>query len=136
MRAKHNIPPKHTSTPMRAAASYPEIVGGVLKQLRTQRQLDQATLAQAVGVAQPTWSRIENGTIPITVEQLGFVAPQLGVLPSEILRRADQAAQRFSEQGIQVTPQRANPNGLDGEGLAFLKGAAIVALLASVFGGK
>lgn len=137
MRHKHIMPSKHTSTPtVRPAASYPEIVGGILKQLRTQRGLDQAALAKAVGVAQPTWSRIENGTIPITVEQLGFVALQLAVVPSEILRRADQAAKRFSEQGIKVTPQRANPTGIDEEGLAFLKGAAIVALLAAVFGGK
>lgn len=131
------MPTKRVSTTnVRPAASYPEIVGGVLKQLRNQRRLDQASLAQAVGVAQPTWSRIENGTIPITVEQLGFVAPQLGVLPNEILRRADQAAERFSAQGIQVTPRRANPSGIDGDGLAFLKGAAIVALLAAIFTGK
>lgn len=131
------MPHKHVSTPnMRPAVSYPEIVGGVLKQLRSQRQLDQAKLAAAVGVAQPTWSRIENGTIPITIEQLGVVAPQLGLLPSEILRHADLAAKRFSEQGIQVTPQRANPTGIDEEGRAFLKGAAIVALIAAIFGGK
>lgn len=131
------MPTKHVSTPtVRPAVSYPEIVGGVLKQLRTQRQLDQAKLALAVGVAQPTWSRIENGTIPITVEQLAFVAPQLGYLPSQILGHADQAAKRFSDQGIQVTPQRASPSGIDGEGLAFLKGAAIVALLAAIFAGK
>lgn len=121
---------------VRPAVSYPEIVGAVLKQLRSQRQLDQATLAQAIGVAQPTWSRIENGTIPITVEQLAFVAPQLGLLPSKILEHADQAAMRFSEQGIQVTPQRASPTGIDAEGLAFLKGAVIVALLAAMFAGK
>lgn len=137
MRHKHNMVSKHTSTPIvRPAASYPEIVGGVLKQLRVLRQLDQAALAHAVGVAQPTWSRIENGTIAITIEQLGFVAPQLGVSPSEILRRADVAAENFIKQGIQVTPRRSNPSGLDGEGLAFLKGAAIVALLAAVFSGK
>lgn len=131
------MPHKHLSTPsMRPAVSYPEIVGGVLKQLRIKRQLDQAQLATAVGVAQPTWSRIENGTIPITIEQLGFVAPQLGLLPSEILRDADLAAKRFSEQGIQVTPHRANPNGIDEEGRAFLKGAAIVAIIAAIFGGK
>lgn len=131
------MPKRKMSTPnVRPAVSYPEIVGGVLKQLRTQLQLDQAKLAKAVGIAQPTWSRIENGTIPITVEQLAFVAPQLGVLPSQILANADQAAKRFSEQGIQVTPQRASPSGIDEEGLAFLKGAAVVGLLAAIFAGK
>ena len=123
---------KRTSTPpMRPAASYPEIVGGVIRQLRNQRHLDQAAIAKAVGIAQPTWSRIENGSIPITVEQLGFVSQHLNVLPGEIIRYADQAVRNFAAQGIEVTYQRANPNGIDGEGLAFLKGAAIVALIAA-----
>lgn len=131
------MPTKRVSTPtVRPAVSYPEIVGNVLKQLRNQQQFDQASVARAVGVAQPTWSRIENGTIPITIEQLGFVARHLGIPPSEILGHADQAARRFSEQGIQVTPRRANPSGIDEEGLAFLGGAAIVALLAAIFAKK
>lgn len=131
------MPMKRVSTPtVRPAVSYPGIVGSVLKHLRTERQLDQARMAQAIDVAQPTWSRIENGAIPITIEQLGFVAQQLGVAPSEILRLADQGAQRFVEQGIEVTPRRANPSGIDETGLAFIGGAAIVALLAAIFKGK
>lgn len=93
-------------------------------------------MARAVGIGQPTWSRIENGTIPITVEQLGFVARELGVAPSEILRIADQGVQTLIQQGVQVTPQRASPSGIDEEGLAFLGGAAIIGLLAAIFAGK
>jgi transcriptional regulator with XRE-family HTH domain len=121
---------------MRPAVSYPEIVGGVLKQIRTQLQLDQATIAKTVGVAQPTWSRIESGSVPITVEQLAFIAPQLKMSPSQILERADKAADSFRKQGIQVTPQRASPTGMDEEGRAFLKAAAVVGMLALIFGGK
>lgn len=121
---------------MRPAVSYPEIVGGVLKQIRTQLQLDQATIAKAVGVAQPTWSRIENGSVPVTVEQLAFIAPQLKMTPGQILARADTAADSFRKQGIQVTPQRASPTGVDEEGRAFLKAAAVVGMLALIFGGK
>lgn len=127
--------PKSTGG-MRPAVSYPEIVGGVLKQIRTQLQLDQATIAKAVGVAQPTWSRIENGSVPVTVEQLAFIAPQLKMTPGQILARADTAADSFRKQGIQVTPQRASPTGVDEEGRAFLKAAAVVGMLALIFGGK
>lgn len=127
----------HVSTGgMRPAVSYPEIVGGVLKQIRTQLQLDQATIAKAVGVAQPTWSRIENGSVPISVEQLALIAEQLKMLPSQILERADMAADSFRKQGIQVTPHRASPTGVDEEGRAFLKAAAVVGMLALIFGGK
>lgn len=121
---------------MQPAVSYPEIVGGVLKQIRTQLQLDQATIAKTIGVAQPTWSRIESGSVPITVEQLAFIAPQLKMSPSQILERADTAADSFRKQGIQVTPQRASPTGVDEEGRAFLKAAAVVGMLALIFGGK
>lgn len=124
--------PRSTAA-VQPAVSYPEIVGSVVKQLRTLCQLDQARLASAVGVAQPTWSRVENGAIPISVEQLGIIAPVLGIQPSEILRRADLAAAQFAEQGIQVTPRRSNPSGIDDDGRAFLKGAAVVALLAAIF---
>lgn len=127
--------PKSTGG-MQPAVSYPEIVGGVLKQIRTQLQMDQATIAKAVGVAQPTWSRIENGSVPVTVEQLAFIAPQLKMTPSQILAHADKAAERFRTQGIQVTPQRASPTGVDEEGRVFLKAAAVVGVLALIFGGK
>lgn len=130
----HNKP--ESTGGMQPAVSYPEIVGGVLKQIRTQLQMDQATIAKAVGVAQPTWSRIENGSVPITVEQLAFIAPQLKMTPSQILARADMAADSFRKQGIQVTPQRASPTGVDEEGRAFLKAAAVVGMLALIFGGK
>lgn len=124
------------STGVRPAVSYPELVGGVLKQLRGMQQLDQAAIAKAVGVAQPTWSRIENGSIPITVEHLASAARELGETPGKILQYADDAAEKFQEQGVQVTPRRADPSGMDDQGLAFIKGVAVVALLAAIFGGR
>lgn len=123
------------SSGIRPATSYPEIVGAVLKHLRTVHGLGQGEMAQAVGVGQSTWSRIENGTIPITVEQMAFAARRLGVTPAQILGHADLAAQQFNAQGVEVTPQRAGPTGME-QGLAFLKGAAILALLAALLSGS
>lgn len=130
----HNNP--RSTGGLQPAVSYPEIVGGVLKQIRTQLHLDQATVAKVVGVAQPTWSRIENGAVPITVEQLALIAPTLNLRPSQLLERADTAVEGFRRQGIQVTPQRASPTGVDEEGRAFLKAAAVVGMLALILGGK
>lgn len=121
---------------MRPVVSYPEIVGRVLKELRNKSGLDQATLANAVGVGQSTWSRIENGTIPITTEQLAFAAQTLKATPMRIMEYAEQAAERFRSQGIEVVPQRPTPSAIE-QGLAFLGAAAIIAVIVALIrGGK
>ena len=120
---------------VRPATSYLEIVGVVLKQLRTEKGLDQAALASAVGIAQSTWSRVENGAVPITVEQLALVCGMLGVPPGSVLEKADRAAHQMRQRGVEVVPRRAASTGME-DGLAFLKGAAILALLVAVLGGK
>jgi hypothetical protein len=74
--------------------------------------------------------------VPITVEQLALIAPTLNMRPSQLLDRADTAAEGFRGQGVQVTPQRACPAGVDEEGRAFLKAAAVVGMLALILGGK
>jgi hypothetical protein len=77
-----------------------------------------------------------SGAVPISVEQLELITPQLDVLPNEIIVRADKAAKQFNQQGICVKPRRANPSGINKDGLAFLKGAVIFGLLATIFSGK
>lgn len=88
------------------ATTYPAIVGGVLAQIRTRQGLHQQDLAQCMGVAQSTLSRMEKGQSSISVEHLRLAAAHLGVAPSVIIHHADQAEVSMHSQGIKVTAMR------------------------------
>ncbi|MBI5498479.1 MAG: helix-turn-helix transcriptional regulator [Deltaproteobacteria bacterium] len=109
---------------VRPATTYPALVGRVLKELRERHGLDQTHLAAAVGVTQPTWSRIERGDIPVGVEQLALAGHALGVSPGQLLSLADVAANNARAQGIEVRLNRTRDDG----GIVLI-GAAAVALL-------
>ena len=91
---------------LKPAATYPSVVGNVLAQLRSQRGLHQQDLAEAVGVTQATWSRVESGQTGITVEHLRLAANQLGRTPGEILSMADSTATMMQLNGVEVIPTR------------------------------
>ena len=116
---------------LKPGTSYPAVVGSVLVKLRNQQGVLQGDLAQAVGVTQATWSRIENGSSALTIEQMGMAAPRLGMLPNQILLLADQAVEQLRQRGVRVEPTRSSAN-LD-SGTALIGAAALGALVAVVF---
>ncbi|MCG8094860.1 MAG: helix-turn-helix domain-containing protein [Candidatus Thiodiazotropha endolucinida] len=116
---------------LKPGTSYPAVVGGVLVKLRTQQDIRQGDLAQAVGVTQATWSRIENGSSALTIDQVGMAAARLGMLPSQILALADQAVEQIRQRGVHVEPTRSAAN-ID-SGMALIGAAALGALITAVF---
>lgn len=110
--------------------TYPSVIGGVLVKLREKIGLKQGDLAIAVGVTQATWSRIENGSSALTIEQLGLAAERLGKQPSEIVRLADEASKQLKIQGVRVDPHRET-GGID-SGIALIGAAALRALIAAI----
>lgn len=116
---------------LKPGTSYPAVVGGVLVKLRNQQGVRQGDLAQAVGVTQATWSRIENGSSALTIEQMGLAAARLGMLPGQVLELADQAVGQLQQRGVQVEPTRSAAN-ID-SGTALIGAAALGALIAAVF---
>lgn len=123
-----------STTTLSPGTSYPAVIGGVLVKLRDKINLRQSELAATVGVTQATWSRIENGSSALTVEQLGLAATKLGVLPNKVLLLADQASIQLKAQGVQVKPSRIS-GGVDA-GIALIGAAALGALIAAVILGK
>jgi transcriptional regulator with XRE-family HTH domain len=115
--------PKNPPMPV---TSYSVVVGNVLAQLREKRGLNQGQVAQRVGVAQATWSRIESGSSAFTIEQLAEFAQALGVKPYEVLHLADDAADALEARKIHVEPKRRDW-GLDSGWV--LVGVAVVALV-------
>lgn len=113
---------------MKPVATYPAIVGGVLTDLRKRADLRQEDVAKAVGVAQTTWSRIETGHSSATVEHLKLASKELGCTPADILRFADNAADHFEAQGVDIKITREE---VDLKAVAVIATVALVAMIAA-----
>lgn len=109
--------------PIKPATTYTSIVGGVLSSLRSQKGLHQKDMADAIGVTQASWSRIESGHTNVTLDHLRSAAKTLEMQPSQILAFADQTELEARLRGVTVTGTK---NDLDiNPGLALIAGAAL-----------
>ena len=88
------------------ALTYASVVGQVVERLRKQRRITQGDLAEALGITQSAYSRLEQGYSALNVIQLGQVAAQLGTTTPEILEEADQMAKRLRQAGVEVTADK------------------------------
>lgn len=116
-----------SSASLKPATTYPAVLGKVLSYLRAQKGLDQARLAQAAGITQSTWSRIENGQSALTVDQLARAATVLRIRTEQILALANQSVENLERQGIRVELKR--PSEAVSEGLVLISAAALAVLL-------
>lgn len=91
-------------------------------------------MAEAVGVTQSTWSRIENGQSALTVDQLARAASVLGLRSEQILALANESVENLRRQGITVEIKRPSEK-LD-PGLVLIAGAALAVLLAAILSNK
>ena len=114
--------------------TYPAVVGRILVKLRQGRGLEQKDLAQRIGLAQSTWSRIERGESAFTMEQLAKAANVMETTPSSILAQADEAAEALREKGMIVSNERSRSAAK--VGLALVVGAALGLLIATVLKNK
>lgn len=106
--------------------TYGALVGQVLQQIRKNQGIDQGSMAQAMGLSQSAYSRIESGHTTISLVQLHKAGGVLQHPASVILSQADQLEQRLVQQGVRVIAERAvDPAGA-------LIGAAILLALLSV----
>ncbi len=117
------------------ATTYRAIVGRVLQVARESKKAqfpNQQAFADAVGLSQPTLSRIESGAGNVSLDQLKRLADTLGVAPAEILGRADRAAADLVRRGVRVVDQlpQADPT------LAVLGATALAALLIAALSKK
>lgn len=64
-------------------------IGQVIKQLRVEKNMSQAVLAEKIGVATPNISRYEKGTQGIEFEKLPLLAEALDIKLSELFAKAE-----------------------------------------------
>lgn len=117
---------------MLAATTYPEIVGAVLIRARKRAGRTQADLVAAVGVNQPTLSKIERGLSGASLDQLRSYAAAVGLTAGELLGQADRVVREAETQGVRVLAEHE----ARGEGVALIGSRALQALLDAALGGE
>lgn len=86
----------------RMATTSNAVLGHLLALIRRRRDLTQAQVAESLGLAGSTWSRVEKGETAITVEQLRAVAAKLNVSATVVLGLAEQAENALRRSGFVV----------------------------------
>lgn len=95
-----------STPPVAPATTYPAIIGRVFGELRAKAGMTQVALADAVGITNSTWSRIERGESALSMDQFVVAARALKVLPSYVQICADVVAARVVTKGIAVEAKR------------------------------
>lgn len=119
-----------TSTPqIHPELPYGALIGQVVLQHRKAARLDQATLAQALGISQSAYSRLEKGESAMTLPQLRALAMRLGSSPGQLTLEADRLEARLRLSGVTISEEKGNQPG------AFLLALGILAAILAA-GGK
>lgn len=92
---------------LRPATTYGAMVGSALLERRLELGIEQAMVASAAGVSQSTWSRIERGVSPCTIEQLRTASDMLQSTPSALIARADEMRRKVEGHGVLVRETRS-----------------------------
>jgi transcriptional regulator with XRE-family HTH domain len=117
---------------IQSATTYPAILGRILSGLREGLGLNQAEVAEAVGVTQSTWSKIERGDSTLSLDQLRAASRFLHTTPGTILDKADDAVAELEARGLKVHGTRIDVPAAPG--FALISGAALAVLLGAVVG--
>ena len=110
--------------------TYTAILGSVLARHRTERGIGQVELVQRLPISHATWSRIERGIAPITVEQLQEFADLIEIPSDQLLREANRIRWQLQEQGVVVLNTR--PAEPASKGLMLLGAAALGGIVATL----
>lgn len=87
--------------------TYATLVGKVLQQERKARNIEQAEMAQALGISQSAYSRLESGGSTLTITQLRAAARKIGIEPHRILSEADRVERDvLVQEGVDVVAEK------------------------------
>ncbi len=115
------------SSSLKPATTSSAVVGRVIAELRDLRNLKQGELANAVGVTQSTWSKIENGRSSITVDQLLRAATALQFRAHDVLAMTEDSIQNLQRNGIAV--EQTEPAKGIGDGFVKIETDALTSFL-------
>ena len=121
--------------------TYSAVLGVVLANLRKSLSIEQADMAERMGLSQASYSRLEGGKSTFSVDQMFQAALALNLSGEELNRRLNNTVNQLKANGVLVVPQlRGNTTQAREEGNAgighFLVGAALGALLIGLLSKK
>ncbi|TXH74718.1 MAG: XRE family transcriptional regulator [Thiobacillus sp.] len=90
----------------RPVVTYPSLVGKILAQQREIRGIKQGAIAEALGLSQSAYSRLESGESVLNLSQLRNISTQLHLQPAQVLSLADQYETQLSLQGVAVIAEK------------------------------
>lgn len=108
--------------------TYQSVIGRIIVKFRKALNIDQSVLAASVGITQSTWTRIERGESPLTVDQLARASESLMVHPSNILLEAERAIGELRKQGVIIRTDKTETKNKN-KAMAMIGAAAIGALI-------
>jgi transcriptional regulator with XRE-family HTH domain len=94
--------PRGSQALRQAAVTYAAIVGRIVLHRRKGLGLNQVDVANALGVSQGSYSKMETGEIPITLEVLQRISAHFGCTPTAVLQEADGYLKALQLQGVQL----------------------------------
>lgn len=89
---------------MQPETSYPAIIGRILEHHRKEAGYDQGGIAEALGLTQSAWSRIERGQSGLSLEYLVRFSEIVKTEPHKIVEDADYASKKIKADGVMVHP--------------------------------
>ncbi len=97
-----------SNTSPKGVVPYTSIVGKLLQQQREARGILQTTVAEAVGLSQSAYSRLEKGESAMSITQLRQISQVIGAQPNSILAEAEKHATALKRRGVEVTEEKPN----------------------------
>ena len=124
---------------MQPETTYHAILGQTLKELRKSKGMDQSEIAQRMGLNRSSWSRIENGSTIVNIQQLQKIGIIFGMEANEILLKVDAIANSMKDKGYIVhydSIKEVREKSSGSQGLALIGGAVLGLLVGSILFGK
>lgn len=110
--------------------TYSAVLGQVIEDKRKKINLSQGDLAKALGISQPSWSRIEKGQAVMNAEQLNVVADALGEETHTLMAEVDKRIKLLKSGGVEIVTSKQLKQSQDGPGVGtVLAGAALTGFL-------
>lgn len=82
--------------------AYDAVIGLELARRRRIAGVSQEVAADAIGVTQPTYSRMEAGRTAVSIRQFWRLAHALGIAPHALLERVEHTVEALTSAGFRV----------------------------------
>ena len=97
---------KKVSVNPQGSVPYNTLVGKAIESQRNAKQITQTEMAQALGIGQSAYSRLEGGQAAMSLAQLRKVASALDVSANSLLSTADKWALELERRGVEVPSEK------------------------------